>query len=82
MDIQKGSVVRAKAGRDKGDYFIVTDILNSSKVLISDGKHRKVHKLKLKNVIHLEVTTTDAQDITTNRQIKSFLKSYLEGNDV
>ena len=82
MDIQKGSVVRAKAGRDKGDYFIVTDILNSSKVLISDGKHRKVQKPKLKNVIHLEVTTTVAQDITTNRQIKSFLKSYLEGNDV
>ena len=82
MDIQKGSVVRAKAGRDKGDYFVVTDILNSRQVLISDGKHRKVQKPKLKNVIHLEVTNTVVQDITTNRQIKSFLKSYLEGNDV
>ena len=82
MDIQKGSVVRAKAGRDKGDYFVVTDILNSRQVLISDGKHRKVQKPKLKNVIHLEVTNTVVQDITTNRQINSFLKSYLEGNDV
>ena len=82
MDIQKGSVVRAKAGRDKGDYFVVTDILDSERVLISDGKHRKVQNPKLKNVIHLEVTKTVAKDITTNRQIKSFLKSYLEGNDV
>ena len=82
MDIQKGSVVRAKAGRDKGGYFVVTDILNSRQVLICDGKHRKVQKPKLKNVIHLEVTKEVAQDFTTNRQIKSFLKSYLEGNDV
>ena len=82
MDIQKGSVVRAKAGRDKGGYFVVTDILDSTKVLISDGKHRKVQNPKLKNVIHLEVTKEVAQDFTTNRQIKSFLKSYLEGNDV
>ena len=82
MDILKGSVVRAKAGRDKGDYFVVTDILTSTKVLICDGRHRKVQKPKLKNVIHLEVTNTVAQEITTNRQIKSFLKSYLEGNDV
>lgn len=82
MDIVLGSVVRAKAGRDKGGYFVVTDILENGRVLICDGKRRKVLSPKQKNIIHLEVTKTVAKDITTNRQIKSFLKSYLEGNDV
>lgn len=82
MDITVGSVVRAKAGRDKGGYFVVTGILENGRVLICDGKRRKVQTPKLKNIIHLEVTNTATQDITTNRQIKSFLKSYLEGNNV
>ncbi len=82
MDIVKGSVVRAKAGRDKGGYFVVTDILEGDRVMICDGKRRKVQSPKLKNVIHLECTNSIASDFTTNRQIKSFLKSYLEGNNV
>ena len=82
MDIKVGSVVRAKAGRDKGGYFIVTDISSDGRVGICDGKRRKVAHPKYKNVIHLEATSTVAQDLTTNRQIKRFLKSYLEGNDV
>ncbi len=82
MDIEKGLVVRAKAGRDKGGYFVVTGILENGRVLICDGKRRKVQTQKLKNIIHLEATRAVTQDITTNRQIKSFLKSYLEGNDV
>ncbi|MBQ7132886.1 MAG: KOW domain-containing RNA-binding protein [Ruminococcus sp.] len=82
MDIVVGSVVRAKAGRDKGGYFVVTDILENGRVLICDGKRRKVLSPKQKNINHLEATKTVAKDITTNRQIKSFLKSYLEGNDV
>ena len=82
MDIVVGSVVRAKAGRDKGGYFVVTGILENGRVLICDGKRRKVQTPKLKNIIHLEATRAVTQDITTNRQIKSFLKSYLEGNNV
>ncbi len=82
MDIVVGSVVRAKAGRDKGGYFVVTDILENGRVLICDGKRRKVQSPKCKNIIHLEATSTVAQEFTTNRQIKNCLKSLMEGKHV
>ena len=82
MDIKVGSVVRAKAGRDKGGYFIVTDISGDGRVGICDGKRRKVAHPKYKNVIHLEATSTVVQDFTTNRKIKSYLRSFLEGRNV
>ncbi len=82
MDIKKGSIVRAKAGRDKGGYFVVTDILENGKALICDGKRRKLEHPKCKNIIHLEPTKTVVQDFTTNRQIKTCLKSFMEEKNV
>lgn len=82
MDIVKGSVVRAKAGRDKGGYFVVTDIIDNGRVLICDGKRRKVQSPKSKNIIHLEATSSVAQEFTTNRQIRNYLNSFMEGNNV
>ena len=45
MDIVKGSVVRATAGRDKDKFFVVlsTDGVYAQ---IADGKRRKVQKPK------------------------------------
>jgi len=82
MDIVVGSVVRAKAGRDKGDYFVVTDILENGRVLICDGKHRRVETPKSKNIIHLQATGTVAAEFRTNREIKNYLKSFMEGKHV
>ena len=82
MDIVVGSVVRAKAGRDKGGYFVVTGILENGRVLICDGKRRKVETPKSKNIIHLQATNTVAEEIRTNREIKNYLKSFMEGKHV
>ena len=82
MDIVKGLVVRDKSCRYKVGYFVVTDILHNNRVLICDGKRRKVETPKCKNIIHLEATSAVAQDISTNRQIKNYLKSFMEGKDV
>ena len=51
MDIVKGSVGRAKAGRDKDSYFVVLDVLDKF-ALIADGKSRKLEKPKKKNLNH------------------------------
>ncbi len=76
MDIVKGSVVRAKAGRDKDSYFIVTDI-SGKFALIADGKSRKLEKPKKKNLIHLQATTTViTQNLETNRKIKKALSDF------
>ena len=76
MDIAKGSVVIAKAGRDKGKEFVVIDVPDSRTALICDGKSRPLERPKRKNVIHLQATGTTVDCITTNRQLRILLKNY------
>lgn len=76
MDIVKGSVVRAKAGRDKDSYFVVLDVLDKF-ALIADGRSRKLEKPKKKNLNHLEATkTVITQNLETNRKIKKALSDF------
>ena len=76
MDITKGSVVIAKAGRDKGRAFAVTDVIDSRTVLIADGKSRPLERPKRKNVIHLKIVDASVDCFTTNRQLRNFLKDF------
>lgn len=76
MDIAQGSVVIAKAGRDKGKAFAVIEVLDARTVLIADGKSRPVERPKRKNVIHLQATAATVDRITTNRQLRIFLKNF------
>ncbi|MBK6088230.1 MULTISPECIES: KOW domain-containing RNA-binding protein [Ruminococcus] len=78
MDITKGSVVIAKAGRDKGRAFAVIEVLSDREVLIADGKRRPIERPKRKNVIHLQGTNTTVDCITTNRQLRNILKEFLQ----
>ena len=52
MNIQKGSIVRAKSGRDKGKFFLVLSV-EGHFAFIADGKTRKLEKPKKKNLLHL-----------------------------
>lgn len=77
MEIVKGMVVKAIAGRDKGIYFVVTEISDDRKyVLISDGRTRKLSGPKKKSIKHLKMTGTviDINDIT-NEKLKMVLKN-------
>jgi ribosomal protein L14E/L6E/L27E len=78
MDITKGSVVIAKAGRDKGRAFAVIEVLSDREVLIADGRRRPIERPKRKNVIHLQATATTFDCNTTNRQLRLFLKSFIQ----
>ena len=71
MNIQKGSIVRAKSGRDKGKFFLVLSV-EGHFAFIADGKTRKLEKPK--NLLHLAATTVVyTGSAETNPQIKRIL---------
>lgn len=71
MDIVPGQVVYSKSGRDTGRKFLVTDIVDSSYVMISDGDLRKIEKPKKKKIKHLEIT----KDVNTlGEKLKSGIR--------
>ena len=51
--MEVGRVVLSKAGRDKGHYFVVMEILDECHVAIANGCHRKVDNPKKKKIKHL-----------------------------
>lgn len=50
-----GSVVRAKAGRDSGCYYVIYQIIDKKFVYLIDGRKRSLSNPKRKNYKHLEV---------------------------
>lgn len=76
MNIDKGSVVIAKAGRDKGKAFVVTQIVDSRTVLIADGKSRPLERPKRKNTIHLQATRVSVDRVINNRQLRTILRDF------
>ena len=80
MEITQGSVVIAKAGRDKGKMFAVIKLIDDRSALIADGRSRPIERPKRKNMLHLQATSRRVDCITTNRQLYNFLKNcFMEG---
>ncbi len=75
--ISIGQIVFAKAGRDKGCAFIVTNVIGEY-VLIANGKNRTLLKPKKKKVIHLQIT--NFIDSSIKEKIES--NSYLLDSDI
>lgn len=67
--ITVGSVVYSKAGRDKGNYFMVLEILDDSYVNVVDGKIRKLDRPKRKKIKHLK-NTNDVLEAIAVKVIK------------
>ena len=76
MKLQKGSVVRAAAGRDCGGFFVVTG-LDKEYCFIADGKSRKLDKPKRKNIKHICPTNSviDMNDIT-DKKLRTLLSTF------
>ena len=85
MNITEGLVVKSKAGRDKGDLFIV--IRTEGEFLyIANGNLRKVDRPKKKKLKHLEVTDYVSEFVknrietlgkVTNQELRNALAEYL-----
>ena len=80
-----GKLVCSKAGRDKGKYYIITDILEDSRyVYVVDGIYRPLEKPKKKKIKHLMFTNINLRDINkdqivdkfNNPTIKKFIQSH------
>lgn len=79
MKIQKGSIVRALAGRDKGGFFVVLDT-EGSFALIADGKRRRIQRPKRKKLKHLAPTHTVYNGSTqTDPQIRKAIREFIGG---
>lgn len=76
--IPVGTVVKAKAGRDKEGFFVVVKS-DEKWAFIADGKRRKVENPKKKNPVHLTVTNTVlSHSMDTNRNIRKALTQFRE----
>ena len=72
--MEKGTVVKSLAGRDKGKLLAVMQS-DENRVLVCDGKERPVDRPKSKNIRHVEsigITVTEA-GMSTNRALKKAL---------
>ena len=73
--LERGTVVRSSAGRDKGKLLAVMQSENG-RVLVCDGKERPVDRPKSKNIRHVESVgafVTEAE-MATNRALKKAIR--------
>lgn len=81
MNIEKGNVVRAIAGKEKGDVFVVLDVDEKFCFLV-DGKRLKISKPKKKSLKHVqkaskigfETEKLKSGQEKVNAEIRKFLK--------
>ena len=76
--MQRGAVVIAAAGKEKGGFYVVTEVIDDRYVLIADGRRRPIEKPKKKNFAHLRRTNTVIDEISTNRQLRKALGSMTQ----
>lgn len=86
-DITVGQVVKSRAGRDKGNIFIVLEIIDDKHVLIVDGNTRRLDKPKKKKIKHLIVYNTvlsefkekiDGEIKINNAYVRKLLEPFKE----
>lgn len=77
MNKFNGTIVKACAGRDSDDYFVVVACDDLGFFYIANGKSRKLNKPKKKNVKHLQFTKTviDLSSMT-DKQLRKLLSNY------
>ena len=77
-ELTQGCVVRSKAGRDEGRYFIVLSLDGDDFAYVADGDLRKVEKPKLKRVKHLYVT----EELESSLQKKLMAGERVENHEL
>ncbi|MBQ4267456.1 MAG: KOW domain-containing RNA-binding protein [Clostridia bacterium] len=74
MELKKGQIVKSLKGHDKGNLFMVAGF-DEKRVLLCDGKERKLSKPKSKNLKHIELTDfeVDLNVADTDRKLRKTL---------
>ncbi|HOL17915.1 MAG TPA: KOW domain-containing RNA-binding protein [Bacillota bacterium] len=90
MDEYKpGQLVRSLAGRDKGEHYLVIEVLGPRYVLLANGRSRPLSRLKKKNIAHLQrynrradiLDLLNAQKLTDS-QVVRLIKELAPRDDV
>lgn len=67
--LQVGQLVRSKAGRDHGKYYLVLQV-QDGRVLLVDGRKRLAANPKVKNPCHLQPVKLVSVDFRAKAQAK------------
>ena len=82
-----GQLAKSIAGRDKGRYMVIIDIIDENYVYIVDGDLRKVENPKKKKIKHLQLLNKRADLIVekltkkrkvTNEDVKKALTELID----
>lgn len=55
IEISPGNIALSLKGRDKGNIYLIIELINPEFVLLADGDKRKMANPKLKRVKHLKL---------------------------
>ena len=73
--LERGTVVRSSAGRDKGNLLAVMQ-QQENRVFVCDGKERPIDRPKSKNIRHVQATgfSVTESELETNRALRKALR--------
>lgn len=78
MEIKAGSVVISSAGHDKGRMMLVVGA-DGGRVLVADGKERKLGTPKKKNIRHIQGTLSSIElEGLTDKRLRQTLGKMSE----
>jgi len=89
--VRLGQLVTSRAGRDAGRVYLVVGVRADGRVLVADGRHRKVAQAKAKNPRHLWLHDRVAPEIAgrlergepvSDLQVRQALEELLGTGDV
>ncbi|PKM80551.1 MAG: RNA-binding protein [Firmicutes bacterium HGW-Firmicutes-14] len=66
--VQTGQLVRSAAGRDKGRFYLIYDVLDEAFVRVIDGDKKGLSNPKRKNRKHLEFLPQKAENVAKSLQ--------------
>lgn len=85
MAVKQFDVALSLAGRDTGNIYLVTELINEKYLLLIDGKSRTISKPKRKKIKHIQVIGNAASEFegvfedkskTNDAKIRKILKEF------
>ncbi|MBO8169411.1 MAG: hypothetical protein H0Z35_09545 [Thermoanaerobacteraceae bacterium] len=67
-ELKRGQLVYSLAGRDKGETYIVLEVLDEKFVSVVNGRKRTVDKPKKKNIRHLQPVNKFAEAVREKKK--------------
>ncbi len=61
--LRPGQLVCSRRGRDRGNFFLVAEIIDDTFVYLVDGDKRRWENPKRKNIKHLQVFPVAAEEL-------------------